>query len=102
MDYHSLRGYREGISYGGHIHIAHYIINLLQTCEEIGAASKWWGGHPSFHFLWQLRVKLHWLHLRDHFPSPLLHMAANMILLMVPLVDIAKYFLGSMIGGETH
>ena len=102
MDDHSLSGYGEDISHGEHTHISHYIIHFLQNCEEIGAACKWWGGHPSFYFLWQWRVKLRWLHLRDHCPSPLLHMAAIMILLMVPLVDIAIDFLGSMIGGETH
>ena len=31
---------------------------------------------------------MHWLHLRDHFPSPLLHMAASMILIMVPYVAV--------------
>ena len=50
----------------------------------------------------QLGVKLHWLHLRDHCPSPLLHMATSMMLIMIPFVDVVIIFSGSMIGGETH
>ena len=49
MDDHSLRGNGEEIYYGEHVHHAYYILHFLQ---EVGAARKWWGGHPSFHFLW--------------------------------------------------
>ena len=45
---------------------------------------------------------MHWLQLRDHYPSPLLHMAASMVLLMVPYVSIVPAFMRSMLGRETH
>ena len=49
MDDHSLSEYGEEIYCGEHTHIAHDIIHFLQ---EIRAARKWWGGNPSFYFLW--------------------------------------------------
>ena len=90
------------ISYARHAHFAPYTIHFLQTCGEIGATNRWLGSHTSSHILMQLAVKLRWLHLRDHFPSPLLHMAASMILNMVPYVDVVLIFVGRMLGGETH
>ena len=57
-DGHSLGGLGEMIYYARHDHFAPYTIYFLQTCEEIGAASKWLGGLTSCHFLMQLRVKL--------------------------------------------
>ena len=43
-----------------------------------------------------------WLHLRDHCPSPLLHMETSMVLIMVPYVSFVLISIRSMIGGETH
>ena len=43
------------------------------------------------------------MHLRDHFPSPLLlHMAASMTFIMIPYVDDVLIIFGDMIGGMTH
>ena len=47
-------------------------------------------------------VKLHWLHMRDHYPSPLFYMAASMISIMIPYVEDVLIFVGSMVGGEIH
>ena len=55
-----------------------------------------------YHILWQLGAKLHWLHMRDHCPSPLLHMAASMTLIMIPYAEDVLIFVGSMVVGETH
>ena len=40
--------------------------------------------------------------MRDHCPSPLLYMAAIMILLMIPHAEDVLIFLGGMVGGEAH
>ena len=40
--------------------------------------------------------------MRDDFPSPLLHMASSMIIIVVPYVGVVLIFIGSMIGRETH
>ena len=45
---------------------------------------------------------MHWLQLRDHCPSPLLHMTASRVLIMVPYVDVFFILVGSMIGGMPH
>ena len=60
------------------------IIHLLQACKKDGAANKCWGERLSYHILWKLGGKMHWLHMRDHCPSPLLYMEASMILLVIP------------------
>ena len=78
------------------------ILHLLQACKKDGAANKCWGEHLSYHILWQLGGKLHWLHMRDHCPSPLLYMAASMILLMIPHAEDVLIFMGGIFGGEAH
>ena len=78
------------------------IIHLLQAWKKDEAAKKCWGKHFSYHILWQLGVKLCWLHMRDHCPSPLLHMAAIMTLIVIPYVDDVLIVVGDMIGGMTH
>ena len=40
--------------------------------------------------------------MRDHDPSPLLHMAARMISIMIPYAEYVLIFIGDMIGGEAH
>ena len=40
--------------------------------------------------------------MRDHCPSPLLHMAASMTLIVIPYVDDVLIFVGNMIGGKAH
>ena len=40
--------------------------------------------------------------MRDHFPSHLLHMAASMILILVPYVAKFSIYVGSMFWRETH
>ena len=40
--------------------------------------------------------------MRDHCPSPLLHMAASMTLIMIPYAEDVLIVVGNMIGGETH
>ena len=42
------------------------------------------------------------LHLRDHFPSPLLHMAVSTTLIVIPYVDDVLIIVGDMIRGMTH
>ena len=69
-DGHSLGGLGEALYFAKHAHFAPYTIHFLQTCEEIGVESKWLRSHIIFHFMLQLRVKLCWLHLRDHCPYP--------------------------------
>ena len=101
-DGHSLGGLGEIVSFAEHDHLAPFTINFLQACEEIGAARKWLRSHTLCHSLLWLRFKMRWLHLRDHCPSPLLHMVASMILIMIPYVSIVLIFIGIMIRGETH
>ena len=84
IDGPSLGGLGEEIHYGGHAHCAPYIVHFLHTYEEIGAAGKWLRSHLFYQSLLQLRVKLRWLHLRDHFPCHLLHMEASMIVIFAP------------------
>ena len=78
------------------------IIHLLQACKKDGAANKCWGKHLLYHILWKLGVKLHWFHLRDHCPSPLLHMEASMTLIMIPYAEDVLTFVRNVVGGETH
>ena len=59
------------------------IIYLIQACKKNGVANKWWKGHLLYHPLWKLGENPHWLHMRNHFPSPLLHMEASMTLIMI-------------------
>ena len=50
----------------------------------------------------QLGVKLCWLQMRNHCPSPVLHMVASMTLIVIPYVDDVLIIVGDMIGGMTH
>ena len=102
IDGHSLGGLGEERYYGGHAHFTLVIIHFLHTYEEIGATCKWLKSHSFYQLLLQLRVKLHWMHFRDHFPSHLLHMAASMILIFSPYGSIVVVFMRSMLGRETH
>ena len=77
------------------------MMHLFQAFRRDGAARKCWGRHFSFLILWQLRVKMRWLHMRKHLPSPLSYMAASMILIMIPYVENVLT-LGNMVGGEAH
>ena len=77
-------------------------MHLLQAWKKDGAANKCWEKHLSYHIQWQLGVKMRWLHMRDHYPSPLLHMEASMISIMIPYAEDVLIFVGNMIGGETH
>ena len=45
---------------------------------------------------------MHWLHMRDHFTSPLLYMVASMTLVMIPYAKKVLNFFENMVGGETH
>ena len=93
---------------GGEIHFpwcdsfTPIIKHLLQACNKDGPANKCWEKHFSYHILWQLGVKICWFHLRDHCPSPLLHMAASMTLIMIPYAEIFLIFVWNMDGGKTH
>ena len=75
--------------------------HLLKAFKKDGAASKCWRKHLSSSIPWQLRVKLHWLHMRRHIPSPLSYMVDSMILIMIPHAEDVL-ILGNMVGGETH
>ena len=102
IDGHPLGGLGEEIYYGGHTHGTPCIIHFLHTYEEIGAAGKWLRSHTFYQSLLQLRVKLCWLHLRDHFPSHLLHMAASMILIFAPYGSNFSVFMRSMLEREAN
>ena len=102
IDGHSLGGLGEEMYYGGNAPFTPYIIHFLQTYDEIGAASKWMKSHSFYQSLLQLRVKLRWLHLRDHCPYHLLHMAASMILSLALYDAIISIFMRSMVGREAH
>ena len=45
---------------------------------------------------------MHQLHFRDHFPYPLPHMTASMVLIMVHYVVVVFLFVERMIGGMAH
>ena len=57
---------------------------ILQAFQRHEAEKKCWGRHLSYLILWKLRIKLRWLHMREHLPHYLAHMAASMLLLMIP------------------
>ena len=78
------------------------ILHLLQTCKKKWTTNKCGEKHLLYHILWQLGVKLHWLHLRDHCPSPLFHIAASMTLIMIPYAKGVLIFVGNMIGRKTN
>ena len=90
------------ISYSGCAQLAPHIIHLLQACDRIGAEIKWLGNHSSYHILKQLRVKLHWFHLRYHYPPPVLHMTASVSFILIPYIDDVLIIVVGMIGGMTY
>ena len=57
-DGYSLGYFGEMISYSGCTQLAPHIIHLIQECERIGVARKWFGNHSSYHILRQSRVIL--------------------------------------------
>ena len=86
VDGHSLGGLGEEIYYGGHTLCTPDIIHFLHAYEEIGAVDKWLRSHTFYQSLLQLRVKLCWLHLRDHCPSHFLHMETILFSFFLPMV----------------
>ena len=60
------------------------------------------GGGNTCYILFYGRAKLRWLHMRDHYPSPLIHMEASMTLIVIPYVDDVLIFFGNMIGVKAH
>ena len=57
----SLGALGEEMYFGGHAHLAPYIMHFLHTFEESRTVSKWLRNHTFYLTLLQLRVKLHWL-----------------------------------------
>ena len=75
---------------------------ILQAFQRHEAANKCWGRHLSYLVLWQLRIKLCSLHMREHIPSYLSHMAALILLIMIPQAEYVLIFVGGIVGGKAH
>ena len=75
---------------------------ILQEFPRNKETKKCWGRHLSYLFLWQLRIKLCWLHMREHIPSYLSQMAASMLLIIIPQAKYVLIFVGGIVGGKAH
>ena len=76
------------------------ISHLFSHCEKTWETSKWWGNHLPYHYLMQSGDILHWFHMWDYDPPPLLHMVVYVSLVLIPYIDDVLIIFMGMIGGR--